>query len=76
MKWALAAAAVGVSQAISLDIIAVALSQFDGVPGRMQYADEGQPFDVVVDFAHAPNALQTTLEFLRSQTEGRLIAVL
>ncbi len=72
---ALAAAAVALSQELELKTIVGALESFAGVPGRMEYIDEGQPFKVVVDFAHAPNALRTALSFLRSQTEGRLIAV-
>jgi UDP-N-acetylmuramoyl-L-alanyl-D-glutamate--2,6-diaminopimelate ligase len=72
---ALAAAAMGLSQGVELKTIVDALESFSGVPGRMEYIDEGQPFKVVVDFAHAPNALRTALTFLRSQTEGRQIAV-
>ena len=42
-------------------------------PGRLQRIDAGQPFAVVVDFAHTPNALATALRALRPLTTGRLI---
>jgi UDP-N-acetylmuramyl tripeptide synthase len=41
----------------------------------MEFIDEGQPFTVVVDFAHAPAALRRVLELLRSRSRGRIIAV-
>jgi UDP-N-acetylmuramoyl-L-alanyl-D-glutamate--2,6-diaminopimelate ligase len=52
-----------------------ALRQFKGVPGRMERIDLGQPFTAIVDFAHAPNALQRAVETVRSLTNGRIIAV-
>ncbi|MDP2949960.1 MAG: cyanophycin synthetase, partial [Chloroflexota bacterium] len=71
----LAAAAVGLSQGMSLAAIKDALGSFPGVPGRLERIDEGQPFAVVVDFAHAPQALRRVLEFLRARCRGRLIVV-
>ena len=52
-----------------------ALRRHQGVAGRMQRVEGGQPFAVVVDFAHTPDALTQALSALRSQTPGRLIAV-
>ena len=72
---ALAAAAVALSQGIAPDDIARGIASFPGVPGRLERIDEGQPFTVVVDFAHAPEALRRVLEFLRGRCRGRLIAV-
>lgn len=43
------------------------------VPGRMERIDRGQPFLVVVDYAHTPDALDRVLEALRPQTRGKLI---
>lgn len=71
----LAATAVGLSQGINLEQIKRALEGFPGVPGRMEPVDAGQPFAVVVDFAHAPNALRQALMALRPLTPGRLIVV-
>jgi UDP-N-acetylmuramoyl-L-alanyl-D-glutamate--2,6-diaminopimelate ligase len=46
------------------------------VPGRMEPVDAGQPFVVVVDYAHTPDAVSTALAALRGATSGRLITVL
>lgn len=51
------------------------LSQCQGVPGRLEPIREGQPFAVIVDYAHKPDALERTLESLRSLTQSRLIVV-
>jgi UDP-N-acetylmuramoyl-L-alanyl-D-glutamate--2,6-diaminopimelate ligase len=52
-----------------------ALAQARGVAGRMQRVDLGQPFAVVVDYAHTPDAIEKVLRILRPITAGRLIAV-
>jgi UDP-N-acetylmuramyl tripeptide synthase len=46
-----------------------------GVPGRFESVDEGQPFAVIVDYAHTPDSLQNVLHAARSLGEGRLIVV-
>jgi len=71
---AAAAACVG-SICGSLDDAMGALPQMAPVPGRMQVIECGQPFRVIVDFAHTPAALEACLRALRPQTPGRLIAV-
>jgi UDP-N-acetylmuramoyl-L-alanyl-D-glutamate--2,6-diaminopimelate ligase len=45
------------------------------VPGRMEEVDEGQPFVVLVDYAHTPAALENVLRTAREFTDGRLICV-
>ncbi len=45
------------------------------VRGRMERIDEGQPFMVVVDFAHTPQALETALRTLRPHSEGRVLTL-
>jgi UDP-N-acetylmuramoyl-L-alanyl-D-glutamate--2,6-diaminopimelate ligase len=45
------------------------------VPGRLEPIDAGQPFAVIVDYAHKPDALESTIESLRALTRGRLIVV-
>jgi len=47
-----------------------------GVPGRLERIDAGQPFTVLVDYAHTPQAVVTLLEALRTATPGRLFVVL
>jgi UDP-N-acetylmuramoyl-L-alanyl-D-glutamate--2,6-diaminopimelate ligase len=46
-----------------------------GVPGRMQPVRAGQPFRVIVDYAHTPEAFAKILPFVREHCPGRLIAV-
>jgi UDP-N-acetylmuramoyl-L-alanyl-D-glutamate--2,6-diaminopimelate ligase len=45
------------------------------VPGRFEPVDEGQPFAVLVDYAHTPDALENVLREARDLARGRLIAV-
>jgi UDP-N-acetylmuramoyl-L-alanyl-D-glutamate--2,6-diaminopimelate ligase len=51
------------------------LRAFKGVPGRMERIEEGQPFNVLVDYAHTDDALRSALASLRSITPGRLLVV-
>ncbi len=46
-----------------------------GVPGRFEALDEGQPFAVVVDYAHTPEALANVLEEARRLATGRVLCV-
>ena len=73
-NW-LAASTVAVGLGIGLGAVARAAEGLTGVPGRMQVVDEGQPFLVVVDFAHTPHALEGALTTLRQQVPGRVLAV-
>jgi UDP-N-acetylmuramoyl-L-alanyl-D-glutamate--2,6-diaminopimelate ligase len=45
------------------------------VPGRFESIDEGQPFGVIVDYAHTPDSLENVLGAARRITEGRVISV-
>lgn len=70
--------ALGLARAcgVSLPDASQALARAQPVKGRMQPIDAGQPFDVVVDYAHTPESIRTILTLLRSRTpEGRLIVV-
>ncbi len=51
------------------------LKSFKGVAGRMERIDEGQPFNVLVDYAHTDDALRNALGMLRAITPGRLLVV-
>ena len=51
------------------------LSTFKLPEGRLEELVEGQPFRVVVDFAHTPDSLEKALKYLRKETLGRLISV-
>lgn len=56
--------------------VADALAKGSGVPGRLERIDEGQPFTVVVDYAHKPDAVEAALGTLRPLTGSRLIIVI
>lgn len=74
----LAAATVALSQGVPLEVVGRALSALEPVPGRMEPIVAGQPFTVIVDYAHAANALEQVYKTLREQLApgARLIAVL
>ncbi|HZQ38551.1 MAG TPA: UDP-N-acetylmuramoyl-L-alanyl-D-glutamate--2,6-diaminopimelate ligase [Dehalococcoidia bacterium] len=72
---ALAAAAVALGLDVPAEAVGEALSRASGVPGRMQRIDTGQPFTVIVDYAHTAASFQKVLDTLRPLTRGRLIAV-
>ena len=57
------------------DAIARGLEAVDGVPGRFEAVDEGQPFTVLVDYAHTPDSLENVLTTARELTSGRVICV-
>jgi UDP-N-acetylmuramoyl-L-alanyl-D-glutamate--2,6-diaminopimelate ligase len=72
---ALAAAAAGVAAGATLQHVRDALSRARAVRGRMERVECGQPFSVIVDYAHTPESLDKVLGLLRPLTKGRLIAV-
>jgi UDP-N-acetylmuramoyl-L-alanyl-D-glutamate--2,6-diaminopimelate ligase len=51
------------------------VKELRGVPGRFEAVDEGQPFAVLVDYAHTPDSLENVLRTARDLTRGRLICV-
>jgi UDP-N-acetylmuramoyl-L-alanyl-D-glutamate--2,6-diaminopimelate ligase len=55
--------------------IATGIEKVEGVPGRFEVVDEGQPFTVLVDYAHTPEALENVLRAARELDSGRLICV-
>lgn len=71
----LAAIAVGYLFGVPAATMAHALKVFGGVSGRMERIEAGQPFTVVVDYAHTADSLEKVLTVLRPLTRGRLIAV-
>lgn len=75
-----ALAVIALGEAVGLDPAAVreGIASVLVVPGRMERVDLGQPFGVVVDFAHSPAALRTVLDLLAPAAAARgggLIAV-
>jgi UDP-N-acetylmuramoyl-L-alanyl-D-glutamate--2,6-diaminopimelate ligase len=57
------------------DAIARGLQAVRGVPGRFESVSEGQPFEVIVDYSHKPEALESVLRTARELTAGQLICV-
>jgi len=55
--------------------IAAGIAALKGVPGRFELVDRGQPFTVVVDYAHTPDALSRVLTAARELARGKLICV-
>ncbi len=72
---ALAAATVATAHQVNLQTVKKGLETMISLPGRLEIIDEGQPFTVVVDFAHTEDSLRQVLELLRELTKGRLILV-
>ena len=75
-----ALAALSLAEVLDLDPEAVraGLECLSGVPGRMERVDCGQPFEVIVDYAHSPASLQGVLDELGPPARaagGGLIAV-
>lgn len=51
------------------------IAALSGVPGRMERVDRGQPFTVLVDYAHTPDSVEHVLRAARELTTGRVIVV-
>lgn len=51
------------------------IANLEGVPGRFERVVEGLGYDVIVDYAHTPDALQQLLEAARATTKNRVILV-
>ena len=71
---ALAAIGIGLHHNCSLEAIQAGLES-TVVPGRFELVDRGQPFAVVVDYAHTPDGLENLLTAARKITQGNLIGV-
>src|SRR5438093_6666318 len=70
-------AAVAVSRLLGVenDAIAAGGAALKGVPGRFEAVEAGQPFAVVVDYSHKPDALENVLRNARELARSRVICV-
>ncbi|HEY1074858.1 MAG TPA: UDP-N-acetylmuramoyl-L-alanyl-D-glutamate--2,6-diaminopimelate ligase [Patescibacteria group bacterium] len=70
--------AVGITLGLGIPFqeITKSIRKLRPVEGRMEPVDLGQPYSIIVDFAHTPDALQQVYSTLRPMVKGRLIAVL
>jgi len=71
----LAALTIGRSQEYTIEELLDRLASFPGVPGRMEPIKAGQPYNVLVDYAHTDDAITHACGMLREITPGRLIIV-
>jgi UDP-N-acetylmuramoyl-L-alanyl-D-glutamate--2,6-diaminopimelate ligase len=71
----LAGVGAGLALRIPLDRILQGLACVQNVPGRLERVECGQPFTVVVDYAHTPDALERVLRTARDLSAGRLIVL-
>lgn len=72
---ALCAIGITTGLSLSLDEIASGIETFPGVPGRFEAVDAGQPFQIIVDYAHTDDGLRNALSAARAICKGRLIVV-
>ena len=70
----LAAAIVGRKLGLTNQQIESGIKSLDSVEGRMNLIDEGQPFTVIVDYAHTPDALEKVFDSVKDH-KGRIISV-
>ncbi|MDR1789730.1 MAG: UDP-N-acetylmuramoyl-L-alanyl-D-glutamate--2,6-diaminopimelate ligase [Opitutaceae bacterium] len=71
----LAALAAVWTRGMGMEAALARLASFGGVPGRMERVEAGQPFTVLVDYAHTDDALRNALGMLRAITDRRLLVV-
>jgi len=71
----LAACCAGLSYGFTPETIAAGIAQCRAVPGRFERVDEGQPFAVVVDYAHTDDALKNTIAVARGLGAKRIITL-
>jgi UDP-N-acetylmuramoyl-L-alanyl-D-glutamate--2,6-diaminopimelate ligase len=72
-----AAGAIAAARALGIDEEAIerGVSSLAGVPGRFESVDAGQPFAVIVDYAHTPDSLANVLQAARELGDGSLTVV-
>ena len=71
----LAACGAGLSYGIAPEAIARGIAELRAVPGRFERVDEGQPFVVVVDYAHTDDALRNVIAVARGLNPKRVITL-
>ncbi len=70
-----AAAATAHALGVPAEMIVAGIAACRNVPGRLERLELDQPFEVIVDYAHKPDALDKTLSSVRSLTQKRLVTV-
>ncbi len=75
LENALGAAAAARALGVDEEAIARGIESVRVVPGRFEDVDEGQPFRVIVDYSHKPDALENVLRAARGLAQGRVLCV-
>lgn len=79
VRNAVAATAAAVMVGCPIDTVVRSVREYPGAPGRMESVNAGQPFAVLVDYAHTPDAVERALLVGRetaTRTDGRLLVLL
>lgn len=71
----LCAAGVLLAAGYSFDRVVAGLNCIPKVPGRAEVITEGLPFDVMLDYAHTPDALENILTTIRTYAKGRIVTL-
>jgi UDP-N-acetylmuramyl-tripeptide synthetase len=71
----LAAVGAALAEGIGPETIKQALEEFASVPGRFELVDAGQPYTVIVDYAHTPDGLENILRTARQFATRRIIVI-
>lgn len=71
----LAAVAVGRKIGLTIEQVEKGIESLEGVEGRMTVVDEGQPFSVVIDYAHTPDSFEKLFKTVRPLVKGKLIVL-
>jgi len=71
----LAALCVGRTLGLTKEQIEQGIASLKSVEGRMVTVDEGQPFGVIIDYAHTPDSFEKLFKDLRPITKGKLIVM-
>ena len=70
------AAACALEVGIGLEAIAEGLGAIESIPGRLDPVNAGQPFEVLVDYAHTPEAVESVVGAALDHCEGSVIVVI
>lgn len=71
----LAAVGACLQEGLAMEAIEMALTDFQSVPGRFELIDQGQPFAVVVDYAHTPDGLENILQTAKEIVDNNILVV-
>jgi len=72
----LAAVCVGLSQGMDMEKIKNGLESVEGIPGRLEFIQEGQNYNVIVDYAPEPESLTQAYEVVKKLNPHKIIHVL